>query len=209
LWRFESGDELTLVAGAAADPASLAKWPVGARTPIEGNTLASMVQRTGQPARMDDYEDVTGAVADRVRNVGVRAAVGVPIIVDGRLWGLAAVGSITPGPMPPDTEARMTDFADLVTTSIANAATRGELLASRARIVAAADDARRRSTSLQPCASHTSRRFIESVNTKIRLLARIAFGFRSPQALIALAMLALGGHRPNLPGRTNHPRNHQ
>jgi signal transduction histidine kinase len=46
--------------------------------------------------------------------------------------------------MPPDIEARMADFADLVATSIANAATRDELLASRARIVAAADDARRR-----------------------------------------------------------------
>jgi transposase len=42
---------------------------------------------------------------------------------------------------------------------------------------------------------------IESVNTKIRLITRIAFGFRSPQALIALAMLNLGGHRPILPGR--------
>ncbi|MCU1493731.1 MAG: putative transposase, partial [Acidimicrobiaceae bacterium] len=42
---------------------------------------------------------------------------------------------------------------------------------------------------------------IESTNTKIRLLTRIAFGFRSPQALIALALLALGGHRPELPGR--------
>jgi transposase len=42
---------------------------------------------------------------------------------------------------------------------------------------------------------------IESVNTKIRLITRIAFGFRSPQALIALAMLNLGGHRPLLPGR--------
>lgn len=42
---------------------------------------------------------------------------------------------------------------------------------------------------------------IESTNTKIRLLTRIAFGFRSPQALIALALLALGGHRPGLPGR--------
>jgi PAS domain S-box-containing protein len=144
LWRFETSDELTLVAGASADPASLSKWPVGTRTPIEGNTLASTVQRTGRPARMDDYDNVTGSIADRVRNVGVRAAVGVPIIVDGSLWGMAAVGSITPGPLPPDTEARMADFVDLVTTSIANAATRDELLASRARIVAAADDARRR-----------------------------------------------------------------
>ena len=144
LWRFDAGGELTLLAGAAADPALLAKWPVGSRTPVEGNTLASTVQRTGRPARMDDYANVAGAVADRVRTVGVRAAVGVPVIVDERLWGLAAVGSIDPGPLPPDTEAHMADFADLVATSIANAATRAELLASRARIVAAGDDARRR-----------------------------------------------------------------
>jgi transposase len=42
---------------------------------------------------------------------------------------------------------------------------------------------------------------VESVNTKIRLLTRIAFGFKDPEALIALAMLALGGYRPGLPGR--------
>jgi transposase len=42
---------------------------------------------------------------------------------------------------------------------------------------------------------------IESTNTKIRLITRMAFGFHSAQALIALAMLALGGHRPTLPGR--------
>jgi signal transduction histidine kinase len=46
--------------------------------------------------------------------------------------------------LPPDTEARIGDFADLVATAIANAATRAELIASRARMVAAADDARRR-----------------------------------------------------------------
>ena len=54
-----------------------------------------------------------------------------------------------------------------------------------------------------------SQGLIESTNTKIRLLTRIAFGFRSPEALIALAMLALGGHRPALPGRTRNPRNGQ
>lgn len=43
---------------------------------------------------------------------------------------------------------------------------------------------------------------IESTNTKIRLITRIAFGFKSAEALIALALLNLGGHRPMLPGRT-------
>jgi transposase len=49
-----------------------------------------------------------------------------------------------------------------------------------------------------------SNALIESVNTKIRLLTRIAFGFRSATALIALAMLSLGGHKLALPGRP-HP----
>ena len=60
LWRFETSAEITLVA-AAADPAALAKWPVGTRTPIEGNTLATVVQRTGLPARIDSYENIAGA----------------------------------------------------------------------------------------------------------------------------------------------------
>jgi signal transduction histidine kinase len=76
--------------------------------------------------------------------MGLYSTVAVPIVVDGQVWGMAAVGSSAPEPLPPDTEARVGDFADLVATAIANAATRAELIASRARIVAAADDARRR-----------------------------------------------------------------
>src|ERR1700740_3382210 len=49
LWRFETDREITIVA-AAAHPAARAKWPVGTRTPVEGNTLATSVQRTGRPA---------------------------------------------------------------------------------------------------------------------------------------------------------------
>src|SRR5690349_12526123 len=133
LWRFETTGEITLLA-AAADPDLRAKWPVGTRTPVEGDTVASKVQRTGRPARMDGYDSAEGSVAARVRRVGVRAAVGVPVIVDGRVWGLAAVGSVTSGPLPFDTEARMADFAELVATAIASAATRDELHAGRNRL---------------------------------------------------------------------------
>ena len=109
--------EITIVA-AAADPAALARWPVGTRTPVEGNTLAALVQRSGRPARIDSYDNVAGPIAARVRAVGVRAAVGVPIIVDGRVWGLAAVGSLQPGPMPADTEVRIGRFAELIATAV-------------------------------------------------------------------------------------------
>jgi signal transduction histidine kinase len=130
LWRFEANGEITLLA-AAADPELLAKWPAGTRTPVEGDNLASAVLSTGQPARMDDYENATGPIAARVRELGVRGAVGVPIVADGRVWGLLVVGSIRPGPMAVGTETRMSDFAELVGTAIANAATRHELRASR------------------------------------------------------------------------------
>src|SRR5213076_116952 len=46
-----------------------------------------------------------------------------------------------------------------------------------------------------------SNALVESTNTKIRLLTRVAFGFHGPKPLIALAMLALGSPRPTLPGR--------
>jgi sugar diacid utilization regulator len=117
LWRFESGGEFTMV-GAAADPAVLARWPVGTRITLEGNTIATEVQRTGGPARMDSYDNVAGSIAARVRAVGVRGAVGVPVIVDGRVWGLAAVGSVGPGGMPADTEARISSFAELVAMAL-------------------------------------------------------------------------------------------
>jgi hypothetical protein len=114
LWRYETGGEITMVAAAYHPAAEPVQWPVGTRTPIAANTVASTVLRTRGPARMDSYEDVAGALATRVRAVGIFAAVGVPVIVDGCVWGLAAVGSTRPGAMPADTEVRINGFAELV-----------------------------------------------------------------------------------------------
>jgi PucR C-terminal helix-turn-helix domain/GAF domain/GGDEF-like domain len=118
LYRYETTGEITLVAGAYHPAAKPVQWPVGTRTPIEGNTLASTVLRTGGPARMDSYANVAGVVAAQVRAIGICAAVGVPVIVDGRVWGLATVGSARPGPMPADTEARISAFAELVASAV-------------------------------------------------------------------------------------------
>jgi sugar diacid utilization regulator len=117
LWRFESDREIIIVA-AAADPEALARWPVGTRTAVEGNTIASLVQRSGRPARIDSYDNVAGPITARVRALGVRAAVAVPIILDGRMWGLAAVGSLQHGPMPADTEVHTSRFAELIATAL-------------------------------------------------------------------------------------------
>jgi signal transduction histidine kinase len=103
--------------------------------------LTATVLRTGQAARVDDYGAIPGG--EPYLREGIRSAVAVPIHVNGRLWGAIAVGS-GQGPPPPDTEQRMTAFTDLVATAVANAQNRAELITSRARIVAASDEARRR-----------------------------------------------------------------
>jgi GAF domain-containing protein len=97
----------------------------------------AVVLRTGRPARNEDYREDAG-----LPPLGIRSGVAVPIVVDGRLWGAISVASRR-GPLPADTEVRMAAFTELVGTAIANADSRAQLTASRARIVATADDARR------------------------------------------------------------------
>jgi signal transduction histidine kinase len=120
------------------------KMPVGKRFSLDGENIAAMVLRTGRAARMDSHGNAPGQAAENIRRLGIRSAVGAPIVVDSGVWGAAIVGSAQPGPLPPDTESRVGDFADLVATTIAKAEARAQLTASRARIVAAADEARRR-----------------------------------------------------------------
>ena len=80
----------------------------------------------------------------RHRDWGLRSSVGVPVSVEGQLWGAMVVAFTRAEPLPADTEARLAGFTELVATAIANAEAQAEVTASRARIVAAADQARRR-----------------------------------------------------------------
>jgi signal transduction histidine kinase len=111
-------------------------WP---DYPPEG--LTATIRRTGTPARVVDYQALAGG--EQFCQEGLRAAVGVPIHVHGRLWGIIGVGS-TSGDLPVDTEQQLADFTELIGIVVANAQSRAELIASRARIVAASDEARRR-----------------------------------------------------------------
>ena len=115
---------------------------VGTRTRLDGRNVSTLVFDTGRPARIDDYTDSTGPVGKVAREAGIRASIGVPISVGGRLWGnlIVASGRMLP---PTDTEARLVAFTELVATALANAEAQAALTASRARIVAAADTARR------------------------------------------------------------------
>jgi signal transduction histidine kinase len=111
---------------------------------LEGNNVSALVYRTGLPARFDDYEKATGPIAASARKAGLRSAVGGPIFVNGRLWGEIEAATSRPGPMPEDAELRIAQFTELLATAISNIQARSDLAASRARIVATADEERRR-----------------------------------------------------------------
>ena len=141
--RFEPDGASIVVVGAVGE--YVVKWPVGSRVELPDYAALAVVWRTGRAARID--EDVWGSasdpVADALRELGIRSLVASPIVVEGRLWG--AVNAWTRrGPFPSDAADRMADFTELLGTAVGNAESRAELAASRARIVAAADQARRR-----------------------------------------------------------------
>jgi signal transduction histidine kinase len=139
--RYESDGAVTIVANSnrAAEP-----FPVGSRWTVEGRNLSRLVFETGSPARIDSYADASGPLGNALPEEGVASGVGTPIIVEGRLWGVMTTRSSRAQPMPADTEARLANFTKLVATAIANAESRAALAASRARIVAGADEMRRR-----------------------------------------------------------------
>jgi signal transduction histidine kinase len=118
--------------------------PAGTRLPIEGDTVNAFIRSTGAPSRFEGYTEGSGNLATVIRRRGIRSEVGAPVTVEGEVWGALIVGTDRAEPLPPGTEARVAGFAELVATALSNAAARTEIVASRARIVAAADDARRR-----------------------------------------------------------------
>ena len=128
--------------------ATIAAFATGERLPpqrprpLGGHNIATLVHKTGRPARVEDSDwqlcDWTG------QPLPITSGVGVPVVVEGTLWGAMAVASSSESPLPPDTEARLAAFTELVAMAIANAEAQDELRASRARVIASADETRRR-----------------------------------------------------------------
>jgi signal transduction histidine kinase len=142
LFRYEPDGTALLLA--AADEPGLQKMPVGERFSPDGESIAAAVWRARRPARMDSHDYAAGSAAARIRALGLCSGVGAPVMVDSRVWGVAVAGSSRPNAFPPSAEQRVSDFADLIAIAIANVQARAELTTSRARIVTAADDTRRR-----------------------------------------------------------------
>jgi len=118
---------------------------VGVRWPLGGHNIATLVFETSRPARIDDFPDTySGHLDAAAREPLIRSAIGTPVIVEGRLWGVVFAASTGERPLPPATETQLASFTELVATAIANAESRSELAASSRRIVAASDETRRR-----------------------------------------------------------------
>jgi len=117
--------------------------PTGTRLPLEGDSINVLVRDTAAPGRFDSYEGASGELAALLRKRGVRSEVGAPVVVDGRVWGALIAGTDDPEPLPAGLEQRLSSFAELIATAISNATTQTELIASRTRIVEAADEQRR------------------------------------------------------------------
>jgi signal transduction histidine kinase len=141
LGRFEPGEEVTVVAHRGWEGWDL---PAGTRFSHEGDSVTAEVRRVRRPSRMEYSGAEDGAIATYLRDQGVRSSVGTPIIVEGRLWGVAVVYWTREEPPAADAEERIGHFAKLLETAIANADSREQLLASRARLLVAGDEARRR-----------------------------------------------------------------
>ncbi|MFL6035211.1 MAG: GAF domain-containing protein [Gaiellaceae bacterium] len=137
--RYEPDATFTMVGGAGEST-----FTVGSRWPVEDEGLAGMILASGRPARKDDYSTMPGAVGAAVRDDGMVSMVGVPIEVDGTIWGFMVAGGRPGEAIPAGAEEHLARFTELVATAVSNATMRAELAASRARVIAAADEARRR-----------------------------------------------------------------
>jgi signal transduction histidine kinase len=140
--RFEDDGTQTAVGAWAA--AGAPGFPPGTKAALDGETVTGKLHRTGRPQRVDDYSDVRGELVKKLREVGIQSAVGAPVKVAGRIWGGIVASRGRPHAFPEGAEIRLANFAELVTAALANVDAREQLAASRARIVEAGDEERRR-----------------------------------------------------------------
>ena len=142
LLRVESPERALVVIGWSRGSAP--PVPAGHRAIIDGRGILGRMLRRPRPIRVDDFDEVGGEVAALMRRLGIRAAAAGPIVLGGRLWGALTAAWPAGASMPAGAEDRVAAFAELVSLAIENAEARQELAASRARLVGAADEARRR-----------------------------------------------------------------
>jgi signal transduction histidine kinase len=142
LARFDPGNTVTFI-GAWSETGTLA-FPVGSSTTLEGAGVLAAVRETGEPQRIEGYDQLTGPVAERMATFGYGSAAAAPIKLGGNVWGALVAADQDEAQFGAGAEQRLADFADLVALALANADAYRKLAASRARIVEVTDNERRR-----------------------------------------------------------------
>jgi len=132
------------IVAASWSDGTLQPVPVGHRAPLDGSGVLGQMMRDPRPVRIEDWDEIGGGVAALMRSLGISSGAAGPIIIGGRLWGAVAAVWSDAAEMPVGAEDRVAAFAELVAYAIENAEARDEIAASRARLVEAADEARRR-----------------------------------------------------------------
>lgn len=140
VWRYEGDDTATVVGRYNRD--GIDPFPVGTRLLFDENSTIGVARDTGVPARVDDWGAATGEWAEMLLRSGYRSTVTAPIVVAGTPWGAVSIGS--EDPLPQESEIRLGAFCELVSLAVASAQAREDLQASRARIVRAGDEQRRK-----------------------------------------------------------------
>jgi PAS domain S-box-containing protein len=140
VFRYEGDDTATIVGRHDRD--NVGAFQLGERLAVDENTTVGRVLYTGATARIDDYSDLPGDLPKLMLRIGYRSTVSAPIVVAGILWGAVAIASAEP--LPPESEARLAAFCELVSLAVASAQARDDLRSSRARIVKAGDEQRRK-----------------------------------------------------------------
>ncbi len=143
LARYEADEEtVTIVGGSGVLSETL---PIGSRHRFADDTnMANLVRRARAPVRNDAYGETRRTMAGAITRAGIRSGAAAPIFTDRGLWGAVIVSTRQADPLPQGIETRIAEFCELLATAIANVEARTALAASRARIVAATDAARRR-----------------------------------------------------------------
>ena len=142
LARFDPGNTVTFI-GAWSQTGTLA-FPVGSSMTLDQSGVLAAVRQTGEPQRIQRYDQLAGAVVERMATFGYGSAAAAPIKLAGNVWGALVAAGHADAQFPIGAERRLEDFADLVAQALANADAYGKLADSRSRIVEVADNERRR-----------------------------------------------------------------
>jgi PAS domain S-box-containing protein len=122
LVRYDGDATGTVIAATGDHP-----FPAGSAWSLDDESVMATVARTRRAARIDDYGNLSGEIARAARGAGFQSAIGAPITVEGRLWGVIIAISTDPDPIPERSEARLGQFTELVATAVANAEARHAL----------------------------------------------------------------------------------